>query len=782
MPSRFRREGIAVALAAFAFLAAATATMVWQLRPPAPLGRTTPAVEFSAERAADHVKAVARAPHPTGSHESARVADYIVAQLRGLRLETSEQLATCIGDSGPRQPTVVARVRNVLGRMRSPAGGAAALLFVTHYDSVPTGPGASDDGSGIATLLETARALRAGTPPRNDIIFLFTDGEELGLVGARAFAEEHPWAKDVAVVINFEARGVSGPSVMFETSGGNEALISEFADGAIHPVASSVFADIYRHLRNDTDFTVFRRAGLAGLNFAYLGDWPRYHTTGDSVANLDLGSLQHHGSYALALARRLGSATLPLPASGDSVYFAVFRSLLHYSTRWVRPLTSVMVLLFLVVVAVAFAKRRLSWRTFPAGLAVWPACTVLSAGVAQISWTALTKTSFVSLLPYGMAYNSELCAWGFAALTVAIVATAFVLMKDRVGLDSLTAGALAWWTLCAVLSDVYVPGGSYLFAWPTLFGLLGFACCLTWNVKRVGRVAMVWAVPTLAVVLVFAPIPYLLIAMLSTVGLVAVVAMTVFLLAFLAPLIGALTGPSRWAPVAGAVAVTAVLFGVAGSRSRYDDAHPQATGVFYSLDSEDGTARFVTVDRSLNDWTSAFMKGPLQHDRLGRFTPMDAPVLVAAAAPVLVEPPAVTVLGDVTEGEQRTLNIRVRSPRRARAMWVSVRGCQIQSAVLDGRALTDSKRDFFSIYYVGVPEDGFELTLGTRVADRPEMRLADVSDGLPAAPDPIPARPARLMPSPAFVIDSTTMVSKTFKFRDPQGKHQLSIRTFRPFR
>src|SRR5205085_9205138 len=104
-----------------------------------------------------------------------------------------------------------------------------ALMLAAHYGSGPTGPGASEDAAGVASLLETLRALKSGPPLKNDLVVIFSDAEELGLVGAHAFADENPWMKDVALVLNFEARGSSGPSMMFETSDGNGAPIPELA-------------------------------------------------------------------------------------------------------------------------------------------------------------------------------------------------------------------------------------------------------------------------------------------------------------------------------------------------------------------------------------------------------------------------------------------------------------------------------------------------------------------------------------------------------------------------
>jgi hypothetical protein len=94
----------------------------------------------------------------------------------------------------------------------------------------------------------------------------------MGLLGAEAFVAEHDRARDVAIAISLEARGTSGPSIMFETSRNNRWLIREFARAVPRPVANSLTHDVYRRLPNDADATVFRRAGMDVLNFAFIGE------------------------------------------------------------------------------------------------------------------------------------------------------------------------------------------------------------------------------------------------------------------------------------------------------------------------------------------------------------------------------------------------------------------------------------------------------------------------------------------------------------------------------
>ena len=195
-----------------------------------------------------------------GSPENAEVREYIFGELASLGLDPQVQTATVV-DEQHGSPYDAATAYNVLARIEGTgAGEAEAVMLAAHYDSVPTGPGANDDGAGVAALLETARALSAGPRPRNDVIFLFTDGEEPGFLGAEAFVKEHPWADDISVVLNFEARGNSGPSMMFETSAENGRLVEEFARAAPRPVASSATYEVYKRTPSGDDPIEFRKA------------------------------------------------------------------------------------------------------------------------------------------------------------------------------------------------------------------------------------------------------------------------------------------------------------------------------------------------------------------------------------------------------------------------------------------------------------------------------------------------------------------------------------------
>jgi acetylornithine deacetylase/succinyl-diaminopimelate desuccinylase-like protein len=185
----------------FLLLLVSLAMCVSQQPPNSPPASAPPA-EFSAERAFRHVEALAREPRPVGTPAHARARKYIVGELQALGLSPQIQETAVADPKSPVDPemSVAGTVQNVIARLAR-TGGTKAILLLSHYDSVATGPGASDDGSGVATLLETARALQAGPPLKNDVILLFTDAEEVGLLGARAFVEAHPWAKEVGLAL-----------------------------------------------------------------------------------------------------------------------------------------------------------------------------------------------------------------------------------------------------------------------------------------------------------------------------------------------------------------------------------------------------------------------------------------------------------------------------------------------------------------------------------------------------------------------------------------------------
>ena len=346
-------------------------------------------------------------------------------------------------------------------------------MLVAHYDTVPASPGAADNGSAVVAILETLRALKSSQPLRNDVIALFSDAEEVGTLGARAFVYQHPWAGDVGVVLNFDARGSSGPAIMFETSDENAWLIKEFAEAAPHPAANSLAPAIYALMPNNTDLTVFKGAGFAGLNFAYIEGLNHYHTALDNVANIDHRSLQHQGSTALALTRHFGNLNLNRATpenEANDVYFDVLNSaIVSYSERWVVPLAVVVCLSFVALVAFGFKNKHLTLYGLFIGFILVP----LSIMGSVVIVTLLNE--LLKLVVSTEENNFDLVLF---LVTTTCVLLVLIARFNKVGIANLMVGGYLWSLILLALTSLFLKGGSYLFTWPLLFNLVALGIVL----------------------------------------------------------------------------------------------------------------------------------------------------------------------------------------------------------------------------------------------------------------------------------------------------------------
>ncbi|MEO8452657.1 MAG: M28 family peptidase, partial [Gemmatimonadota bacterium] len=343
-------------LCGLTLIALSAALIIRANRTPAPRSAGGPATEFSAERAMRHVRAMAERPHPTGSADNARVRAYLVAELTALGLTPEIQEATGVGT----RYQVAGRVYNVLARVAGTSPRGPAVLLMAHYDGVEAAPAAGDDAAGSSMVLETLRALRAGPPLVHDVIALFTDGEEAGLLGAAAFVREHRWAADAGagVTLNFDNRGTGGRVFMFETGAGNLDVVRVLR-GAPGVSATSLMVTVYRTLPNDTDLSEVALLNGPALNFAFAAGVERYHTTEDDVAHLDPGSVQSGGAQMLALARAFGTGPLPRPHTGDAVFFDFpLLGVIYYPESWAVGLAVVAAVLVLALIPLIRRRHR----------------------------------------------------------------------------------------------------------------------------------------------------------------------------------------------------------------------------------------------------------------------------------------------------------------------------------------------------------------------------------------------------------------------------------------
>lgn len=303
-------------LALIGALALAVLVAVWAVHPPSPLAVDAPADRFSADRAMQDVAVIARAPHVTGSAENELVRRYLLQRMAGLGMVVEPHRFALSKDSADklrrRVPgSTATEAENLIGLLPGRDPRKPAVLLMAHHDTVPGSPGAADDSAGVAASLEIVRALR-DAPRERDVIVLFTDAEELGLDGARAFFSQHPLARRVGVILNLETRGGGGRAAMFETGAGNGEMISLFRQAVSRPSGNSLAVLVYKNMPNDTDYSEARDRGIAGFNFAFMGRAALYHSPMSRPDRIDPGSIQDLGGQALDLARALAAAqTLP---------------------------------------------------------------------------------------------------------------------------------------------------------------------------------------------------------------------------------------------------------------------------------------------------------------------------------------------------------------------------------------------------------------------------------------------------------------------------------------
>ena len=756
-----------------------TGLVVSLLRPPRPVPATAPAGAFSAYRALADVAVVASRPHPLGSPAQAAVRDYLLRRCRALGVAATVQDTSILTvDYGQ---TTVARVQNIVARLPGRQPGGPAVLVLAHYDSQPHTPGAGDDGAGVAAMLETLRALRAGPPLTQDVIWLFSDGEEAGLLGARAYAADTTrLRREVGVALNFEGRGNAGPSLTFEVSPENGWVMREYARAAPSPIASSLFYEAYRHLPNSTDFTVLRRAGITGLNFAFVGGYPYYHSPADTPAHLDLGSLQHHGDYMLSLVRHFANGSLAHTKAPDETFFNPLGTwLVHYPASWNLELTIFTILLIVITLAAAGFRGCLGWGSLLGGALAWVgALVLLLAG----GWGLLTLVA-AAYPPYGAfydqaSYNAGAYQVALLALGLGLFASYYGWLSRFVRPGALVGGALLVVALLLGLLQWQAASSAFLLSWPLL------AATLAWGLRlrraasparlvSTGFVAWLLGLPAVALL---SQVIYLLLIIfgLSNLALLALLLLAILLGLLLPVLLPLLKQPgSRERRASPAWALPGLALGAAGAALAVGHAtrqptadQPQQTHLFYSLDAAHGRAYWLSAAPRPDAWTRQVLTHPTYGPLPARYPPSAAPVLHQAAPRLALTPPSVVVLADSQIAGGRRLRLRLLPGRAGVNSLTLALGAagELRALRVAGHPLplADAATNPLLMSFFA-PHPTGELVV-VELAGRGPLRLAVTtrSLGLPTVPG-LPPLPATVVPAPGY-NSFTTQVRQEFIF------------------
>ncbi|MDY7225121.1 M20/M25/M40 family metallo-hydrolase [Hyalangium rubrum] len=754
-----RRGSLVVHLLAAVVLAVATH------RPPPARGLDAPPTEFSAARADEHLRWVAAEPRPVGSARLRQVREELLARLTALGVTPEVQQTQVVRADGPGQATA-ATVSNVLARLPG-TDSSRAILVAGHYDSVPTGPGAADNGAAVAAMLETLRALRAGPPLAQDVLFLFTDAEEVGLLGAEAF-REHPLFKNVTVALNFEARGSGGPSILFETSTPDGWLVQRFLETAPHPIGNSLASAIYHYLPNDTDLTVFRRAGRAVMNFAFIDGFLDYHTRRDSLETLDRGSLQHHGENMLALVRVLANEPLP-PADKDTaaIFFNPVGSVMfRYPQTWALPFALLLAVAEVLVLSAAVRARRVRLGNVALAAGLMLGTGVVAVALTSGVWLALRALTGLEAFPHHHAHQATLFLAGLGLLTLALFGLSWRIGASRLQEEERVLGARWPWLLLTLASAGLLPGGSYLFAW-----LLLLTAPLAWTWAKASRDT--WGGWLLRVAcgggaLLIATSTFYPLATALGLTLVGVAVLpAVLLFGLLQPAFSWLA-QARWRPfAAGSGLAGAVLLLLGSVHVGASTEHPWPDGLAFWQDEDQHKAYWLADARVDGEWPLKLLGDAPGSRRFQEALPwVDEELLHHEVPPLALEAPRVRRDSERQDGEVRELTLHLEPPPGAALLQVKLAApVQVLGATVWGRPVPAEAlvpgAEGFSLDLWQVPPEGVPLTLRLRGTNPGSLRIGAVSLELPTLPDGL-KRPPQLMPAPyGYGFTDTTVVTKT---------------------
>ncbi len=564
---------------------------------------TVPAIEFSVDRALQPLKEISKKPHYLGSEGHEEVREYLISELRKLGLDPHIQKGFSLN---PESKTLDKPI-NIVARIKGSEDGKA-LLLLTHYDSalVPSF-GASDAGSGLVTILESVRAyLASNEKPKNDIIILFSDAEEIGLDGAKLFVNQHPWAKNIGLVLNFEARGSSGPSNMIlETNGGNSKLVKEFIKAnPDFPVASSLMYSVYKMLPNDTDSTIFREDGdIPSFFFAFIDSHFNYHTANDTFENLSRNSLAHQGSYLLPLIHYFANADLSkMKSDTDDVYVNLpLIKMISYPFSWILPMLILATLLFLFLIFYGLYRRKLKGKTMALGFVPFLLSIIICGVVGLFGWKLiLILYPQYAEIQQGFTYNGHWYIAFFVFLSLAITLAIYKKFTKKFNEPSFYVAPLLFWLLINGAVLIILKGAAF-FVIPVFFGLFSFFVML--RQERPNVLAM--AVLAAPAVFIFAPLIQFFPVGLGLKMLVISSVFTVLLFTLLWPVFG-------YYKMKGLISVVCLLLAIfffikAHSKSDFSEERKKPNSLVYYKDADTDKTYWLTYDKEIDEWTKQYL-------------------------------------------------------------------------------------------------------------------------------------------------------------------------------
>jgi len=724
--------------------------------------------EFSTQRALKKLADITKEPHYTGSENHKTVADYLQKELQELGLETTIQEGYSFSEWGN-----LVKAKNILARIKG-SDNSKALMLLSHYDSAPHSKslGASDDGSGIVTILEGLRTfLHNKTPHKNDIVILFSDAEELGLNGAALFATEHKWAKEIGLVINFEARGSAGPAYMLmEVNQGNAKMVDGFtAANPKFPVSNSLMYSIYKMLPNDTDLTVFReRSKTQGFNFAFIDDHFNYHTAQDDLQHISKTTLAHQGENLMPLLNYFSNADLKaLDSTEDKVYFNTPIHFMSYPFSWNIPLAVVALILFLGLSFVGFGKRILNGREIARGFLLFFGALLVAGVVTFLGWRIILKIypEYGEILQ-GFTYNGHAYIGAFVFLTLAILFFFYRKFITENQMMNYCIAPLLLWIIINFVIAFTLPGAGF-FVLPVFASLVTFSYFILTQ-KTNNLLNIIFAIPAIAI---YVPFVTMFPVGLGLGILFGSAILLVLVFGLLLPIFGSFGKKGFWSFIMLLIALG--FFVDAHINSGFAEGKAKPNSLAYVYDADKNTAIWTTYDLTLDEWTKNYLgENPKPEAELNKnalHSKYNSGFTFTAPAPTkeLVKP-TIDFLRDTVIGNQRHLTIKITPNRKVnRYDLFADEKAVIHNLKANGQKLLGQEGSVHPrngriiISYYVTDNEPLQIQFSTNKATILDLELMESSFDLLENPMfSIPKRPASMMPKPFILNDAIILKQK----------------------
>jgi len=723
---------------------------------------------FSIENALFHLKNISKEAHYTGAKEHKKVQNYIVKELKKMGLEVEIQTQTAINKKWLAATTA----ENIIAKIKGTTTGKA-LMLLTHYDSNPhSSLGASDTGSGVVTILEGIRAFLAkNQTPKNDIIILITDAEELGLLGAQAFVDTHTLTKDVGLILNFEARGSGGPSyVLMETNGKNSNLLSEFiAAKPNFPAANSLMYSIYKKLPNDTDLTVFREdANINGFNFAFIGDHFDYHTAQDSYERLDRETLLHQADYFTTTLNHFSNCNLEnLNSDEDFVYVNFpFIKLLSYPFSWVTPMLITCVIVFLLLLFFGISLNKIAVKNTLRGFIPFLVALILCGGISFSLWKLLLviHPQYNDIL-HGFTYNGYTYITAFVFLNLWILFTIYKRTSKVEKPVNLLIAPIFFWLIINFIISIYLKGAGF-FIIPVISALLILAVSIFMDLEEKTKriLCTILSIPT---IYIFAPL-----VKMFPVGLglkILFVSALFIVLVFGLMILSFHQKKSFWTQKWSAI-LAIIFFGIATYNSGFSIENKKPNSIVYIENSDDKTAYFGTYNSTLDSYTEQvfngnFTKGSIQNAETKskyntRFT-----YHKKTAFKNIVSSEIITEI-DTIIGKKRFIELTIIPNRKLNKLEfitknkLTLKQFKVNDVLVNNGKNYTLKSGTFLVYHLANSDKELTLSFTMNTDEKLEIILNEISyDLLSNKNFNIKPRTEAMMPMP-FVTNDAIIISK----------------------